>query len=298
MSRWFKIGLAAAITIPLAILGISSYLAYSMTRVVRVAIDDNPTNQGLNCEDVSFPAAIDGLMIQAWYIMAKDSNRCIIMTHGAEQHRADPHIKMLEIARGLVEHGYSILMLDLRGHGKSEGKTMSGGYYERRDIRGAIAYIKGRGILPQHIGALGFSIGAVASLLAAADDEDLAAVVTDSCCADMKALIENRIAKQNHLPQFIIPITLSIARKAYGIDFNDVRPLSAVHKIAPRPLFFIHGEFDETVPVEHALRLYHSSNNPNNRLWIVPEAGHVGSYEAQPEEYITKVANFFDEALK
>ncbi len=175
---------------------------------------------------------------------------------------------------------------------------MSGGYYERRDIQGALAYVKERGISPQHVGILSFSMGAAASLLAAAEDKELAAVVADSCYADMTGLLSQQMAKRSYLPKFLIPFMLRIAKKAYGIDFTEVKPLSAMRNIAPRPVYFIHGEFDDTVPVEHALRLYHSSDNPKNKLWVVPEAEHVGSYKAQPEEYITKIAAFFNQELK
>jgi len=110
-------------------------------------------------------------------------------------------------------------------------------------------------------------------------------------------LIERQMVKRRHMPGFLTPILLSIAKAAYGVDFDEVKPLAAVEKIAPRPIFFIHGEFDDTVPVESALRLFHSIDNPKNKLWIVPEARHVSCYRARPEEYITKVASFFDQAL-
>lgn len=298
MNRWFKVGLASAVVVPVAVVGISSYLVYSLTRAKRVRIEDNPSNLGLNYEDISFPTAGDGLMLRGWYIKAKKSDRCIIMTHGGEYHRADPTIGMLEIAKGLVGHGYNVLTFDLRGHGESDDGRMSAGYYERRDLQGAIAYAKGRGILPRHIGLLGFSVGAAASLLAAAEDKELAAVVTDSCWADPMDLIERQMVKRRHMPRFLTPILLSIAKAAYGVNFDEVKPLATVGKIAPRPILFIHGEFDDTVPVESALSLYHSIANPGNRLWVVPEARHVSSYRAQPKEYITKVAAFFDQALK
>ncbi len=298
MNRWCKLGLASAVVVPVVVVGISSYLVHSLTRAKRVMIEDNPSNLGLNYEDVSFPAAGDGLMLRGWYITAKKSDRCIIMTHGGEYHRADPTIGMLEIAKGLVGHGYNVLMFDLRGHGESGDGRMLAGYYERRDLQGAIAYVKGRGILPQHIGLLGFSVGAAASLLAAAEDEELAAVVTDSCWADPMDLIERQMVKRRHMPGFLTPVLLRIAKAAYGVDFDEVKPLATVGRIAPRPIFFIHGESDDTVPVESALRLYHSTDNPRNRLWVVPEARHVSSYRARPEEYITKVAAFFDQPLK
>jgi len=298
MNRWFKLGLASAVVAPLVVVGISSYLFHSLTKAKRVRIEDNPSNLGLKYEEVSFPAAGDGLMLRGWYIKAKKSDPCIIMAHGGEYHRADPTIGMLEIAKGLVGHGYNVLTFDLRGHGESGEGRMSAGYYERRDVQGAIAYAKGRGIPPQHIGLLGFSLGAAASLLAVAEDKELATVVTDSCWADPMDLIQRQMVRRRHMPGFLIPILLSIAKAAYRVDFDEVKPLTTVSKIAPRPIFFIHGEFDDTVPVESALRLYHSNENPGNKLWVVPEARHVSSYRARPEEYIARVAAFFDQALK
>jgi len=71
-----------------------------------------------------------------------------------------------------------------------------------------------------------------------------------------------------------------------------------VPEIAPRPVFFIHGELDETIPLEHAYRLQQASQNPQNQLWVVPGAGHVMSYVTHPEEYMNKITTFFDEVLR
>jgi len=298
MKLGYKLGFALALAVPTAIAGISSYIAYSMTRVERIPVNDNPARLDLNYEDISFPAAVDGLMLKGWYIRADNSNRCIIMVHGKEQHRADPNIGTLEIAKGLIECGYNVLMFDLRGHGQSEDSRMSGGYFERRDVRGAINFVRGLGIDPERIGIIGFSMGAVASLLAAADDKTLPAIIVDSCYAEMKDLIDRLIAKHRYLPEYLVPIVMSITKKVYGIDFLAVQPLMAMRNIYPRPVYFIHGEFDNSVPVEHALRLYHSSGNPRSSLWIVPEAEHVQAYKTRPDEYINRVVTFFNQNLK
>jgi len=84
----------------------------------------------------------------------------------------------------------------------------------------------------------------------------------------------------------------------YGVDFTDVKPVEVVSQIAPRPIFFIHSELDEVVPLEHAYRLQQASQNPQNQLWVAPEAAHVRTYVMYPEEYINNVTNFFDSALK
>ena len=63
------------------------------------------------------------------------------------------------------------------------------------------------------------------------------------------------------------------------------------------PVFIIHGEQDDMVPVQHAYRLKEASQNPESKLWIVPEAQHGNSYLVRPAEYKEQVTSFFDEAL-
>jgi len=277
--------------------GISRLMVNSLTKAKRVEIKDNPSKLGMNYEDVSFPAKGDGLMLRGWYVIAENSDRCIIMAHGDGYHRADPTIGLLEIAKGLTEHGYNVLMFDLRGHGESGEGRLTGGYYEKRDVQGAVAYVKGRGILPQHIGLLGFSMGAAASLLAAAEDGELPALVTDSCWADLMDLIKSEVARRPYMPRFLTPVIPGIAKIVYGVNVEEAQPVRAVSRIAPRPIFFIHGEADRKVPVDNARRLYGANNNQSNMLWIVPKARHARAYKAQPEEYINKVAAFFDRTL-
>ncbi len=298
MNRWLKFGLAgAAIATPLVILGVARYMVYSLTKPVRITIKESPADYGLKYEDVEFPTH-DWLVMRGWYIPAKKSDCCIIMTHGGWSHRADPNIGMMGIAMELVNNNYNVLMYDLRGHGESDDGRMTGGHGEIRDVQGAIAYIKARGILPQHIGLLGYSLGGAASLLAAAEDEELPAVVSDSSWANLPDLVKSQIARRTYMPTFLAPLVPGITKRAYGVDINEVNPVDAVNKIAPRPIYFIHGEFDNIVPVENALRLYHSTDNPNNRLWVVPEANHVESYRTRPDEYIRKVVGFFDQYIK
>ena len=50
-------------------------------------------------------------------------------------------------------------------------------------------------------------------------------------------------------------------------------PLDHVAGIAPRPLLLVHGDRDETVPVEHARQLYARTGEPR-KLVIIEGAGH------------------------
>ena len=296
MKWWLKLGLALILVVVIAILGISGFLGYSMTKVERVPIEENPALLGLKYEDVSFLSRDDELTLRGWYLPAQNSEQVIIMVHGAEQHRADPSIGMLDIASGLVEHGYNVLMFDLRGHGESDGNRMSAGYYEKRDLLGAVDYVKGRGL--ECIGVLGFSMGAVTALIATAESDDIDAVIADSSFADLKDMMESEFAKRTKFPKFFLPPLLFVVKIMYGVDFNAIKPVELVSEIAPRPIFFIHGELDETVPLEHAYRLQQASQNPQNQLWVVPEAGHVRSYVMRPEEYMNKITTFFDGVLR
>jgi fermentation-respiration switch protein FrsA (DUF1100 family) len=296
MKWWLKVILSITLAAIAAFLGISVYLGHSMTAIERLPITENPSLCGLDYEEISFPSRVDELTLYGWYLPAEDGDEIIIMVHGAEQHRADPNVKMLDIACGLVEHGYSVLMFDMRGHGESEGERMSAGYYETRDLGGAVDYVVGLGF--NDIGVLGFSMGGATAIMTAAEDDNIDAIVADSAYADLNDMLEPQFAQRTFFPSFFLKPLLFMVKVMYGIDFTAVKPVEVVGDIAPRPILFIQGELDDTVPPAHAPSLLEASNNPLNQLWLIPDCGHVEAYVTHPEEYTDRVTAFFDDVLR
>ena len=45
-------------------------------------------------------------------------------------------------------------------------------------------------------------------------------------------------------------------------------------------------------------RVYARAGGDNVALWEIPEAGHMGGYDARPQEYERRVVGFFDGALR
>jgi fermentation-respiration switch protein FrsA (DUF1100 family) len=296
MKWWLKVILSIALAAIAAFLGISVYLGHSMTAIERVPITETPALCGLGYEEISFPSRIDELTLYGWYLPAEGSDEVIIMVHGAEQHRADPGVEMLDIACGLVAHGYSVLMFDMRGHGESEGDRMSAGYCEVRDLGGAVDYVAGLGF--EDIGVLGFSMGGATAIMTAAECDEIDAVVVDSAYADLNDMLEPQFAERTFFPTFFLKPLLFMVKMMYGIDFTAVKPVEVVGDIAPRPILFIQGALDDTVPPAHAQSLLEASNNPLNQLWLLPDVGHVEAYVTYPEEYMDRVTSFFDDALR
>ena len=296
MKKWLITGISVILAVFILFIGISAYLGYSMTRLKRVPVERRPDILGLAYEDVSFQSIDDGLTLSGWFLPSPDSERVIVMVHGNESNRDDPTIGTLEIASKLVKHGYNVLMFDLRGCGESDGDMVSAGYHEKRDLTGAVEYVKERGY--GRIGVLGFSLGAVTSLLAAAENGDINAVVSDSSFADLTDIMGPEFSKRTRAPAVFLRPMLFVIKIMYGVDFNTIKPVESVAGMESTPVFFIHGDEDDTIPVDHAYRLKQASQNPQNRLWIVPETFHTRSYITHPEEYISRVTAFFDETLK
>jgi fermentation-respiration switch protein FrsA (DUF1100 family) len=296
MKKWLRVALIVVLTLLVIFVGISAYLGYSMTRVERVPLTEDPSVMGLAYENVAFASLDENLTLRGWFLPGEPAYPAIITVHGNGHNRDDPTIGTLDIAAELVQSGYSVLMFDLRGYGESDGSTVGGGYLEKRDLEGAVAYIKSRGV--DRIGVIGFSLGAVTALLAAAEDNDIAAVVSDSSYADLNDMMEPEFEKRTKAPTIFLYPILFMIKIIYGVDFAAIRPVAVVSEITPRPILFIHGSADATIPVSHASRLFEAAQSPQDELWIVTGAEHTQAYKLHPAEYMQRVTDFFDAALE
>jgi pimeloyl-ACP methyl ester carboxylesterase len=262
----------------------------------------SPAEYGLPFAPVMFPSG-DGLTLHGWFIPAPwgtpfsmedqdwtgKGKGTIILGHGRFGSK-DPDLKYVPF---LHEAGYNCFLFDFRGHGRSEGDYTSFGYHERKDLLAAIDLLRSKGI--DEVGVIGFSLGGVVAIGAAAQSEQIVAVVADGAFVELKGALA-RGAEERHLPSWLVrflgPSILWLAGRRVGGNLEDSEPLRWVDRISPRALLLIHGEEDPYVSVEDVRRLYERAGEPKE-LWIARGAGHRRVDQVYPEEYRQRVLGFF-----
>jgi len=251
-----------------------------------------PTDVGV--ADVTFDST-DGTPIHAWLALAQVGAPAVVLVHGFKTSRAE----MLPWARFLHSAGYNALLLDLRGAGRSGGGTIGLGATEPRDIVAAVQ-TAGEAFRTDHVAVLGISLGAGAAILAAADDQRIAAVVADSAWTDQDfQLARLGVVDIGPVRLPLPPFGVFAANVMVGADVTRARPLDAIARISPRPILLIHSADDEnaTTPLEGARKLFAAAGEPKE-LWVAPRGGHVGAINAFPDEYRARVLAFLNSALR
>jgi alpha-beta hydrolase superfamily lysophospholipase len=126
--------------------------------------------------------APDGAMLRGWKVRAAaPSGSWILVFHGV----ADNRYGVTEHARLLLQRGYGVVMMDSRAHGASGGEMASYGWFERRDTRAVIDELE-RVEHPNHMYALGISMGAGITLQAAGNDARIEAVAAEAPFANLQ----------------------------------------------------------------------------------------------------------------
>jgi dipeptidyl aminopeptidase/acylaminoacyl peptidase len=289
----------AAVALLLAVyLGISALAAHILT-TPRRSFDpsETPASFSLAYQDVRFPAREDGLMIAGWYIPYRSSHRAVVLVHGKDSIRTrEFRGDFVDLAAALHKSGFAVLMIDLRGHGQSDAARFGFGLRERRDVLGAVDWLKSQGFRPGSIGVLGVSMGAASSIGAAVEEPAIGALVEDSGYAAIYPIIQKEWEEVSRLPDFFLQPTLLIGRLLLGYDITTARPVEEIDDIAPRPVMIIHGRADQLVPLDDAEQL--RAANPGAELWVVPGAGHARAYNTDPRAYVERVAGFFRKNLR
>nr|MBC7244251.1 alpha/beta hydrolase [Chloroflexota bacterium] len=276
----------------MALAWIVLYGALHLTHPKRTTIGGTPSDFGLPYESISFPS-LDGITLHGWFIPAQNPRGTVIFCHGYAGSKA-PDLQYVPHFR---THGYNTLLFDFRAHGESDGDKSSLVYYERQDLLGAIVYLQQRGI--NRVGLMGFSMGAAVAMATAPLSEAVRVVVADSGFAELKTIL-NAYLQNRGIPRSIAFVMSNLiiwtAGQQLGCSLPESDPIRWVGRLAPRPLLIIHGERDRSIPVSDAQRLYKAARQPKE-LWIAPEADHRCVDQLYPDEYITKVLDFFDKWL-
>ncbi|HVT92849.1 MAG TPA: alpha/beta hydrolase [Bryobacteraceae bacterium] len=218
----------------------------------------------------------------------------IVLSHGYGDNRT----QMLPWAEFLHRHGYNVLTYDMRDRGGSGGNAVTLGALEPMDLISAVDYVASRpGVDRNRIGALGLSLGGAVSILSAARDSRIRAVVDDSGFSDAPRVISSSFEHFIGLPAFpFAPITVAISEVRTGQDISSVRPVDVIARISPRPVLILHCQEDQVVPPGNSERNFQAAREPKE-IWRIPTGGHIAGHTVAREEYERRVTEFFDRAL-
>ena len=209
-----------------------------------------------------------------------NSRGTMIVCHGVGANRRD----ISAITQLVHDSGYQVLTFDFRGHGESEGRTITYGADERRDVLGAYDYCLSRpDVDPQRLYALGVSMGGSSLLLALPEMPLVRAAVVDSAFADLSAMVDHQL--RFFPPLLRRPLHRVTALAGWcetGYDIEKIRPIDALPNISAR-LLFIHGTEDFIVPCSHSQRLHAAS--PSSQLHLELNSPHIGTAMLNPSEY-------------
>lgn len=252
--------------------------------------------RNIRFEDVTF-ASFDGTRLYGWWMAAGADRPTVILLHGVKKNRTD----VLRAAIALNEAGFNVLVFDGRAHGSSEGRFVTYGFFERRDVDSVVDWlIEHKQIDRQRIGLAGESMGAAIALQVAAQNDRIRAVWADSPFASLRRVSAEFLMRVTHLPgRLINPVvwtTIQVANYRGKFDVLAVDPLALAARITC-PVYLVHGMADQLIAPEHSKNI-HDALSGEKHLWFIQGVRHARGARYAKRDYAERLVSFFTKTLE
>lgn len=223
-------------------------------------------------------SAQDGTALRGWLVGGARGARgpAVLLAHGFAAHGRKPAYARL--ADGLAVR-YPVLSLDLRGHGRSGGRSTFGAA-EAGDVAAGVSWLRDRG--HRRVVTVGVSMGGTALFHALArSDVEVDAAVAISTPA--------RLWRIDSPPLAFLDDIWRTRWKRWGLgvvagvrvvapdELAELDGFEHPHVLAERieiPLLVVHGEDDHFFPLRDADELAGSAAGPVT-VWREPRFGHA-----------------------
>ncbi len=185
----------------------------------------------------------------------------------------------------------TILFIDFRGQGQSEGQKISLGLNEHLDIKAAADYIKKYISPTAPLIGIGVSQGGAALLRATAYGTPFDAVVSDSAPSDFKYTVASILQRTNYIPFPIGWLALHYYEYFMGcsLSVSDYRHYAS---LITCPVLIMHDRNDHLINYYHAEKIYNAIGSSCKELWTAENTHHGRMFKEIPFEYKQKVEDF------
>lgn len=241
-------------------------------------------------ETVSF----DGLKLMARYFN-NNSDKTIFLFHG---YRSSASRDFSCAVNMYLDFGFNILLIDQRSHGKSEGKLITFGVKESRDVVSWLEFVN-KSFNPKKIIISGMSMGATTVLLSLNYKlpNNVVGVIADSgftSPVDIIKLVAKKSMKIN--AGFFIPILNACCLLLGGFSLYKSNTIKSAKK-SDLPILLIHGKADNFVPPEMSQSVF-DERKENTEIFLVENAGHGLGFLVDTKGAMEKLEAFIKKCIQ
>lgn len=246
----------------------------------------------------------DGLKIWTSEIYTSKPKAVIIYLSGIAQPSITyfyGHAKLMQ------EHGFASILLEVRGHGKSDGARITLGYEELLDVKAVVTYIRSNASYDNvPIVLHGVSMGGAASINAFGQIKEIDGLIAMSAYSSFEDVVID-LLHSYRVPDFLLrlekPLLSAALKLLYGKEaVENLTPLKQIKNTNERPVLLIACTGDTNVPVSSTLRLQEA--NPEAQIWLRDSWEHFIIKDcdfinvALDQEYCDKILSFLNNVVK
>ncbi len=247
-----------------------------------------------NAQEVSI-TSFDGLKLSGTWVETENPKGTIILAHGYRSCKLVEFSMVLDFYRS---YGLNILLPDQRSHGKSEGRIITFGVKECRDVKKWIQWVN-ENQNDKPIILSGLSMGASTVLFLA--DEELPAnvkgIIADCGFTSPWEIISCVFRNVTHLPAGPSLWVAELFARIFGGFSLRQKNTKEVLRNSKLPVLMVHGKADGFVPCEMTEQGYAACTG-EKEIFLVEGADHGLSFLKDSEHYMEKVLAFLDRNLE
>jgi len=232
-----------------------------------------PAELGFPVIDMAIPVPGARQSLHAWWMPAARPDAKLVLYFHGNDGNVSTSIGKTTLLR---EIGYSVLAVDYRGYGRSDGSFPSeASVYE--DAEAALAaLVGGRLANPRDIYVYGHSLGAAIAIDLAAKHPELGGLIVESGFTSIYDMARLE-------PKYeIYPLGLLINQR-----FESIKKVPELQV----PVLYIHGTADRVVPYSMGVALFEHSAGAK-RLLTVRGGGHDDNAAVAPAQLRAAIADF------
>lgn len=219
----------------------------------------------------------DGIKLKGRMFSVNGAGTLVVLIHGLPLSRPDPSDGGYpELIGRIAARGLSTLFVNLRGTGDSGGNFHLGGWY--RDIEAILDFTRDELKKEfERVLVVGFSTGGALAIRYAGLNQWLDGVATLAAPARF-----SRLFPREGLEGFLqVARDVGIIRdpdfprdpEEFYSEVKECEAIEYVGGISPAPLLVVHGEKDETIPVQEGIELFLAAGEPRE-ITLLPGGTH------------------------